>query len=103
MIKKLYYIENVGCDDTTCGLALMNGDEFQTFKRIVEDLNKNSRYGCMPVIYVYKVSMDDFKEIRCDEDTDMDYVYPLNGKTYTFAESYWSAHEKMECVIKGRE
>ena len=41
----LYYIENMGCDDTTRGLARMTDEEFAVFKRVVENLNKNSTYG----------------------------------------------------------
>ena len=51
----LYYIENMGCDDTTHGLARMSDEEFAVFKRVIENLNKNSTYGCMPTIAVYKM------------------------------------------------
>ena len=39
-MTNLYYIENVGCDDTTHGLARMTDEEFAVFKRVVENLNK---------------------------------------------------------------
>lgn len=39
-MTNLYYIENVGCDDTTHGLARMTDEEFEVFKRVVENLNK---------------------------------------------------------------
>lgn len=55
-MTNLYYIENIGCDDTTHGLASMTDEEFVVFKRVVENLNKNSTYECMPTIAVYKIS-----------------------------------------------
>lgn len=32
-MTNLYYIQNVGCDDTTHGLARMTDDQFATFKK----------------------------------------------------------------------
>ena len=54
MEKQLYFIENVGCDDTTRGLIELTDKEFVNFCNFVYYLNKNSVYGCMPTISVYK-------------------------------------------------
>ena len=96
----LYYIENVGCDDTTHGLARMTDEEFEVFKRVVENLNKNSTYGCMPTISVYKIDDSFIRRARDDDNSEnilyMDegkyvlegYIYDYNvigdGHTYTF-------------------
>lgn len=61
-MDNLYYIENCGCDDTTCGLAIIPDEMFETFKNIIKDLNKNSTYCCMPTINVYKITKDDLRE-----------------------------------------
>lgn len=108
MNSNLYFIENQGCDATTYGLARISDDEFSNFKQTIENLNKNSYYGCMPTISVYRISMDDLKEINYNPDAevwdddyiDKTYVFYLDDKTYTFADehfSYWHC----ECVIGG--
>lgn len=104
--NNLYFIENAGCDATTYGLVAINDDEFPKFKSFIENLNKNSYYGCMPVISVYKINMDNLKEINYNPNAnpwDDDYVsqenvFYFDNKIYTFAEEYI----KLECVIKGR-
>ena len=53
--RGLYYIRNIGCDDETCGLARISDEDFPKFKEIIENLNKNSTYGCMPKIEAYKI------------------------------------------------
>ena len=53
MDKKLYLIANNGCDDTTHGLVRFTDEEFSIFKENVENLNRNSTYGCMPTISVF--------------------------------------------------
>ena len=110
MDNNLYFIENQGCDATTYGLTMVNDIDFPKFKLFIENLNKNSYYGCMPVISVYKISMDDLKEFNynpnaeyCDDDyVNKDEVFYFDNKTYTFAEEYFSYYNKLECVIKGR-
>lgn len=105
MTEQLYFIANSGCDATTHGLARISDNEFPKFKAIIENLNKNSYYGCMPTISVYKISMSDLKEIKhnpdadCWDDVDKDYVFYLDGKTYTFAKQYFSYYSNLECVI----
>lgn len=86
----LYYIENMGCDDTTHGLARMSDEEFAVFKRVIENLNKNSTYGCMPTIAVYKIS-DSFIRQATDNDSSENILYMADGK-YTLLDSIhtWS-------------
>lgn len=111
MNNNLYFIENQGCDATTYGLVAMADNEFPKFKLFIENLNKNSYYGCMPVISVYKIDMNDLREFDYNpnaEPWDDDYVsqedmFYLDGKTYTFAKDYFSYYSELECVIKGRE
>lgn len=112
MNETVYYIENCGCDDTTHGLVRISDEDFPKFKEFIENLNKNSHYGCMPTIDVYKVSMDEFREVvyipglfRGDDGwVDRDYLFHLDGKTYTFTDggSVWNYYKKWECVIVGR-
>lgn len=78
-MTNLYYIENVGCDDTTHGLARMTDEEFEVFKRVVENLNKNSTYGCMPTIEVYRIN-DSFIEPATDDDSKDAILYTDDGK-----------------------
>lgn len=111
MNDNLYFIENQGCDATTYGLVVVNDDEFPRFKSFINNLNKNSYYGCMPVISVYKISMDDLKEFNynpnaeCwdDDYVDKDYIFYLDGNTYTFAKEYFSYYSELECVVRGRD
>ena len=111
MSNNLYFIVNQGCDATTYGLVAINDDEFLKFKLFIENLNKNSYYGCMPVISVYKISMNNLKEINYnpnaefwdDDYVDKENVFYLDNKTYAFAEKYFSYYNELECVIKGRD
>jgi hypothetical protein len=107
MNDNLYFIANRGCDATTYGLVNVPDDEFPRFKQFIEDLNKNSYYGCMPTISVYKISMDHLREFDYNPDADSwddDYVdavdiFYLDDKTYTFAEKYFSYYDELECVV----
>ena len=106
MDKNLYFIANEGCDDTTCGIARISDEDFPKFKEIIENLNKNSHYGCMPTISVYKIDMSKLKEIKYnteseyleDDSIDIDDIFYLDGKIYTFAEQYFN-YWNLECVI----
>ena len=84
----LYYIENNGCDDTTHGLARMTDEEFTVFKRVVENLNKNSTYGCMPTIAVYKIS-DSFIRQATSNDSSENILYMTDGK-YALLDSIYA-------------
>ena len=107
MTDKLYFIANQGCDATTCGIARISDENFPKFKEIIENLNKNSYYGCMPVISVYKIDINQLREFEYNPDADCwdegyvdkDRVFYLDGKTYTFAEEYFSYYSDLECVI----
>lgn len=111
MGSNLYFIENQGCDATTYGLAKLSDEDFPKFKSFIENLNKNSYYGCMPVISVYKANEDILTEIDYNPNAefwDVDYVekddvFYLDGKTYTFKDKYFCYYSELECVIKGRE
>lgn len=110
MEENLYFIENQGCDATTYGLARVTDEDFPKFKSFIENLNKNSYYGCMPVINVYRISEDDLKEINYNRNAevwDIDYidkdaVFYLDDKTYTFAIEFFSYRNDCELVINGR-
>lgn len=52
MDKKKYFIENVGCDDTTYDEFEFTEDEFEFLNKVFEKLNRNSSYPCKPTIYV---------------------------------------------------
>ena len=107
----LYFIENQGCDATTRGLAMVSDAEFPRFKTFIENLNKNSYYGCMPVISVYRISINDLRKVDYnpnaepwdDDYVDKENVFYLDNETYTFAKEYSSYYGKLECVIKGRD
>ena len=89
-MTNLYYIENIGCDDTTHGLASMTDEEFVVFKRVVENLNKNSTYECMPTIAVYKIS-DSFIRQATNDDSSEDILYMADGKYSLLGSIYtWS-------------
>ena len=53
--RKLYYIENIGCDDTTEMEIELTDEEYTFLKRVFDALNDKSEYACMPRIYVYEV------------------------------------------------
>lgn len=105
-MNNLYYIENQGCDDTTCGLARISDDDFPKFKEMIENLNKNSYYGCMPTIQVWRVKESEIEEVVYDPDKycgDGKYVSKsqllyMDGKTYTFVKRS-PAFSDMELVI----
>ena len=109
MENNLYFVENMGCDATTYGLVDIPNEDFPKFKSFIENLNKNSYYGCMPTIAVYKISMDDLKEanpnaeIWDDDYVDKDYLFYFNDKVYTFAKEYFSYYGELECVINTRK
>ena len=63
-MNNLYYILNEGCDDTTSGLACVSEDVFPILKDVIENLNKNSTYACMPTIKVYRIPEALIKEAR---------------------------------------
>lgn len=94
-MTNLYYVRNTGCHDETCGLVYISDEDFPKFKEFIENLNKNSTYGCQPTIDVYKISPDDIREAT-DEDSTYRRLY-LGDKIYVIKESYY--YEEQEKVI----
>lgn len=100
MSNNLYFIRNCGCDDETKGLAIISDEDFPKFKEVIENLNKNSSYQCMPVIRVYKTDYKLFREAAEDEDLLDDERFYFDGKVYTFDNiSEYDAIELSERVI----
>lgn len=109
-MNNLYFIDNCGCDDDTLGLARISDEDFPKFKTFIEDLNKNSHYGCMPRIDVYKIDMSQLKEV-VDYDKNLecwdngyvnpDFIFHLDGKMYTFADEWFTYYRELEQVIGG--
>lgn len=79
-LTNLYLIRNCGCNDTTTGLVRMTDEELEFFKTVIENLNRNSTYGCMPTIDVYRIDEDFIREFT-DEDCKDDALY-LDDKVY---------------------
>lgn len=98
-MDNLYFIENVGCDDETYGLVCIPDEYFPKFKKFIEDLNKNSTYGCKPKIHVYKCNWDLFREAT---DGDLDVASELlyfEDKIYICKEGTWRTMSEMERVV----
>ena len=86
-MEELYYIRNVGCDDETRGLAIIPKEFFNTFKEIIENLNENSQYGCMPTIEVFKIDKSVLREV---EEHDKPYnILHLGEKKYVLKEQIY--------------
>lgn len=96
--EKLYLVENEGCDDTTHGLVIIPDEYFAQFKEFIENLNKNSTYGCMPTISVYTIDQDLIGEFDGEEIFEDDKLY-LKDKIYSAKEGYssdlWMKGEKV--------
>ncbi len=108
MENNLYFIVNSGCDASTYGLARISDEDFPRFKAFIEDLNKNSYYGCMPRISVYIIDPIDLKEIVYDpslpryaQEVRREDVFYLGDKTYTFAKEYFPYYSELELVAGG--
>lgn len=109
MDKTLYFITNVGCDDTTYGIVELTDEELNNLKLLITDLNKNSTYGCKPKIYVYKIDWSNLKEVNLglpniDDYCDDNYVdehdrFYYKDKVYTWAEQYFNYFWDAERVI----
>ena len=99
MKDKLYFIANAGCDATTYGIARISDEDFPKFKTIIENLNQNSYYGCMPTIQVFNISPEMLKQCNKDkDDIDLERIYHLDGKTFTWADEYFHIYD-LERVI----
>lgn len=101
-MNNLYYICNIGCDDETHGLARISDDDFPKFKEIIENLNKNSTYACMPEIQVYKIDEDLILDYSTDDDA-WDHLY-LDGGEYSLKVStIWKWDDGEAKLIEGVE
>ena len=96
--EHLYYIRNQGCDDSTCGLAIIEDSDFPKFKQIIENLNKNSTYDCMPKISVYKIDGDCIEEYDSEDRMDYEKLY-FNNNIYALTIKSWEISDKGEKVI----
>lgn len=96
-MDNLYFIDNVGCDDETYGLVRIPDEYFPKFKKFIEDLNKNSTYGCKPKIHVYKCNWDLFREATEDDRKD-DLLY-FDDKVYVLNGGYYGVYKNLECVV----
>lgn len=96
---KLYLILNNGCDDTTKGLVRMTCAQFDFFKAVIENLNKNSTYRCMPKVEVYRIDEDSIRELTDEGCTD-DKLY-LDDRVYVLKDGYsiWGDDFKKRKVI----
>lgn len=56
--KKMYMIDNIGCDDETIGRFEFTEDEFEFLNKVFTELNENSYYGCMPTIHISPVEQE---------------------------------------------
>ena len=98
-MEELYYIENIGCDDETRGLAIIPKEFFNTFKEIIENLNENSQYGCMPTIDVFKINKDILREAT-DDDKPYNILH-IGEKKYALKEPIYDY--ETDNYIKGVE
>lgn len=83
-MTELYLIRNCGCDDTTTGLVRMSDEQLAFFKTTIENLNKNSTYGCMPTIDVYRVDETMIRE--AEEDDPAENIMCLDDHKYVLAD-----------------
>ena len=97
-MKDLYYIVNTGCDDETCGLAIIPKEFFNIFKEIIENLNENSNYSCMPTIGIYKIDENMIREAR-DDDKDYNILH-LGTKKYVLKKKLYDSHNFTKGVEK---
>ena len=79
MAEPLYLVANEGCDDTTLGIVRIADEDFTKLKAFIENLNKNSTYGCMPTIDVYRIN-DSFIKLATDDDSKDGILYMDDGK-----------------------
>lgn len=90
---KLYYVENEGCDDTTHGLVYISDEDLPKFKSFIENLNKNSTYGCMPKIHLYEVDESKLGKPTLDHSKE-DYLY-IDDEIYVLGFEYRWSERKM--------
>lgn len=54
-MNTLYYIEIVGCDDSTPGVVRFTTEDLAKYIDVSRRLNMASTYSCMPTIHIYKI------------------------------------------------
>ena len=89
MNKKVYLIENVGCDDTTDAILELTQEEFEFLNNIFEQINKNSSYSCQPKIKFIPESrvekLDGYEDADDYYEKTNDYcvdIKEINGNLY---------------------
>ena len=91
-MTNLYFIQNCGCDDATNGLARMTIEQMVCFRNIIANLNKNSTYGCMPVIHVYNIDENMIRE--AEDDDDPENIMYLDDRKYVLEDSLrWKIYD----------
>lgn len=91
-MSNLYLIMNCGCDDTTSGLARMTIEQMVYFRNIIADLNKNSTYGCMPVVHVYNI--DENMIIEAEDDDPAENIMYLDDRKYVLEDGLrWKIYD----------
>lgn len=76
--KKLYFIENQGCDDETYGLARLDDKEYDFFNNIIQNLNRHSSYGCMPTIRLTLIDENKVEKVTPEEMEKQTFGYDQN-------------------------
>ena len=83
-------IRNIGCDDETLGLAYFeDADDLDFFIEIIESLNQNSEYPCMPTIELYSLQEEEIIEVANMSEEDRNElcardIIKWNDIEYTF-------------------
>lgn len=96
-MNNLYYMLNEGCDDTTSGLACVSEDVFPILKDIIENLNKNSTYACMPTIKVYKIPEASIREARPADH--LDEILYMSGGKYVIDRAWWCYDRESDSIV----
>lgn len=102
-----YIIKNIGCDDETTGLVhipkeIANDAVWMLVVQWIRNLNKNSEYGCMPTIEVYKIP-ESMIRLATDEDhraNRHDVLYTCEGEFVLTEEIGCWSRSKCEYVLK---
>lgn len=105
-MTELYYIRNVGCDDETNGLAAISEEHLDLFREIVQNLNNNSQYDCMPVIELYKIDESFIRSATENDDpckvlhmTSGNYVLTKAIEFYDRDTKEWKLAEGVERIF----
>ncbi len=94
-------IENMGCDDTTYGVAKFSDKGLIEFVKAVHELNKNSTYCCMPKIRLYELKEDDLICVGSIQNY-KDYNVFDNGDVDTYPNYPFYLGDKCYVLKKGR-